>query len=242
MTFLEWLLTKLIGEPTYSKGRGESYWPCPQCGHSRFHTMPDKPQFKHRARCWSCGFRGDALDMVQQFHPDESRGDQIDRLREYLGEYEEARRRSPSLSSGAAGPGRKHSDDGEVDLAWANFTDDLRDTGGYRSAFQILTLFKKHCDDNDVSMEALLQYWRSFEDWKAEGEAQHLTECTDLDCETVRQHLAQCKNPNCNAAVCRLKRARVNRRGGKRGSPAPTPPAPAHLSPSKPAGARQRLG
>jgi hypothetical protein len=80
MTFLEWLLTELIGEPTRRNGNGESTWPCPKCGNARFHTLPDKPPFKHRAKCWACGFRGDAADMLQAFYPDEPWGDRKDRL------------------------------------------------------------------------------------------------------------------------------------------------------------------
>lgn len=71
-TLLEYIIEKHRGKPT---GRGSdpgvSYWPCPVCGHDSFHTMPDKPEMKHRAKCWTldCGFRGDALDMLKIFMP-----------------------------------------------------------------------------------------------------------------------------------------------------------------------------
>jgi hypothetical protein len=82
MTVLEHLLTKYLGKPRSSSGGGVSYWLCPVCDHDSFHTLPDKPQFKHRAKCWNpeCKFGGDALDMLKEFHPDEPYGDRLERL------------------------------------------------------------------------------------------------------------------------------------------------------------------
>lgn len=81
-TFLEYLLARYLGNPDRRCGQGVSYWPCPVCGSSSFHTMPDLPHFRHRAKCHGsyCGFRGDAADMLREFHPDEPYGDRRDRL------------------------------------------------------------------------------------------------------------------------------------------------------------------
>src|SRR5262249_54763273 len=85
VTLLEYILTKYLGKPARTQPNGVSYWPCPVCGHQSFHTLPNKAQFKHRAKCWSvdCGFRGDAADMLKEFHPQEDwneRQKQLDRL------------------------------------------------------------------------------------------------------------------------------------------------------------------
>src|SRR5262245_25662113 len=70
-TFLEYLLTNYLSTPIRTGQHGESYWYCPQCEHHRFHTFPDVPDEKHRAKCWKCGLRGDDMDMLRQLlHPD----------------------------------------------------------------------------------------------------------------------------------------------------------------------------
>lgn len=93
-TILEYLLTKYLGKPARTSGNGVSYWPCPICGHDSFHTLPDKAQFRHRAKCWNsaCGFRGDAADMLKEFHPDEPYGDRLDRLDQLRREWTVANR------------------------------------------------------------------------------------------------------------------------------------------------------
>lgn len=74
-TLLEFALEQELGEPLRRRGSGESEWPCPHCSHPRFHTFPIHPKFRHRAKCWSCGFRGDIHDMLKDFYPDECYGD-----------------------------------------------------------------------------------------------------------------------------------------------------------------------
>jgi len=87
MTFLEFILTQYLGEPTESSGDGESFWPCPQCGHERFHTMPNKKQYKHRWKCWKCEFRGDAYDWLKFVH-DEDWPERQERLAKLREEYD----------------------------------------------------------------------------------------------------------------------------------------------------------
>lgn len=83
-TLLEYLLACYLGSPLRRGAEGVSYWPCPVCGHESFHTLPHKPAFKHRAKCWNpeCGFRGDAADMLKEFHPDTTYNERLDRLTE----------------------------------------------------------------------------------------------------------------------------------------------------------------
>ena len=91
---MEYLLVQYLGKPTRRGSPGESFWPCPVCEHPKFHTMPVKPPFKHRAKCWNreCGFRGDEKDMLKAFHPNEPYGDRLDRF-ERLREEWDARNR-----------------------------------------------------------------------------------------------------------------------------------------------------
>jgi hypothetical protein len=70
MTFLEFVVTQLLGEPTHNgRQHGESFWDCPACGHSRFHTLPDRPRYRHRVKCYRCGFWGDAHDVLKAVDP-----------------------------------------------------------------------------------------------------------------------------------------------------------------------------
>jgi len=80
ITKLEFAIQRLHGKATSTSGNGESYWDCPNCGSSRFHTMPDKPGFKHRFKCWACDFRGDIFDLLAHFFPEEDFGQRKIRL------------------------------------------------------------------------------------------------------------------------------------------------------------------
>lgn len=88
-TFLESVITKYLGPPTRIVGHGEAYWPCPQCDHPRFHSMPDRPEYKHRYKCWSCGFQGDVLDFLQASHPLEPYDKRLDRLTQLQREFDQ---------------------------------------------------------------------------------------------------------------------------------------------------------
>jgi hypothetical protein len=92
MTFLEFLLTKYLGKANGTgESNGVSYWDCPVCEHDTFHTLPDKPPMKHRARCHNseCRFGGDAADMLKQFHQREPWGDRRERLASIELEFEQ---------------------------------------------------------------------------------------------------------------------------------------------------------
>ena len=89
-TFLEWLLTRLIGKPIRVVGNGESYFRCPICNGRKFHTFPLKKSFKHRAMCWNCPFRGDSFDMLKEFHPGDTWDERRERHKELVREFEAA--------------------------------------------------------------------------------------------------------------------------------------------------------
>ena len=68
-TFLEYVATELFGPPDRTNGNGESFWPCPECEHHSFHTMPHRPEYKDRVKCWSCGLLEDVAGLVKVSFP-----------------------------------------------------------------------------------------------------------------------------------------------------------------------------
>jgi len=71
-TPLEMLLTKVIGEPYKTGEHGQSFFVCPCCEakESKFGTLPDVPNEKHRFKCWRCEFWGDIDDAMRPRFPD----------------------------------------------------------------------------------------------------------------------------------------------------------------------------
>jgi len=201
MSFLEWLLTKYLGQPTLCRGNGESQWNCPQCGHARFHTMPDRPPFKHRARCWVCNFRGDALDMLHEFHPDETYGDRRDRLAKLQEEY---RREQPEeFSFRGAGRAKAAEPRDDPDAVAAAFADlhaaverPVPDwaTDVHLAAWRLLAHAADAAWSNGVTLDSLAGYCaRSLLEYR----------------EALREHAAGCNDPDCGVD-CRRTRAAMN--------------------------------
>jgi hypothetical protein len=85
MTFLEWLLIRLIGQPVRYGKKGESYWHCPFAATTHangadndpsFHTLPSTMSMKQRWYCHGCRqehdeHRGDEYDLLRRFYPDQ---------------------------------------------------------------------------------------------------------------------------------------------------------------------------
>ena len=73
MTLLEFVCEQLMGPPV-SQSSDSSTWQCPrhEDNHPSFHTLPHKPEFKDRFKCWSCDFWGDVFDLLREFFPDEN--------------------------------------------------------------------------------------------------------------------------------------------------------------------------
>lgn len=68
MIFLEYLARQLLGPPIVEGS--DPYWDCPSCqARSEFHIMPHKPPHKDRWKCFACGKRGDAYDLLQTLEP-----------------------------------------------------------------------------------------------------------------------------------------------------------------------------
>jgi hypothetical protein len=89
MTFLEFVAFQLLGPPTYSKGDGESYWPCQKCGKFKFHTRPEKPGEKDRFSCWVCGWYGDEYDLLRHFFPHGHYGQRKEQVAVLKQEYDD---------------------------------------------------------------------------------------------------------------------------------------------------------
>jgi ferredoxin len=89
MTFLEYLIERHIGPPSYH-GANYAKWVCPfHNDHDpSFCTRPHDPRYKDRWTCFGCGNCGDEFDFLRLFHPDENYGDQLERLRQLRAEYE----------------------------------------------------------------------------------------------------------------------------------------------------------
>jgi hypothetical protein len=89
MTLLEYVCDQLLGPSNYTVGNGESYWHCPFCSSSRFHTRPSRSEYKDTWKCWSCGRWGDEDDLLQLFYPREYRRHREERLRVLRSDFEQ---------------------------------------------------------------------------------------------------------------------------------------------------------
>lgn len=195
LTFLEFVCFELIGPPTYSKGNGESYWPCPKCSHPRFHTMPHVERYRDRVRCFACPFRGDAFDLLGHFYPREDYGDRQRRIADLERRYQAAAQKgttpvTPTTSPhssfrGVSGSKGRDYDPGtprKVEEAYAAMSEEEMQT--LAAACAIAKRLGVPVDD-------LAWYCYHSELWVREKEAKHLAECED---------------PDCDWAVCRLNR------------------------------------
>src|SRR5262245_10387195 len=91
MTFLEFCCQRLLGLPAKAgASEGESYWNCPfhDDSHPSFHTLPHKPEFKDRWRCFGCGMRGDEADLMKELISGEDWPRRRVRLLQWRQEYE----------------------------------------------------------------------------------------------------------------------------------------------------------
>lgn len=202
-TFLEYLCAKLLGQPAYSKGGGESYWPCPACSSDRFHTMPDIEGKRHRAKCFSCGWMGDAHDLLRQVRPRWNYGDRKAWIWQLRNEYNAQPRPAPTpqdadaqehadaatfLPRGHArsSPARPYdeaeNDPRNIALAWANLTDEERAVMGLSVAI---------ARRKGVSAEGLAHYAYHFHRWVHDTNADHMAGCADPDCDWYCCRLAR---------------------------------------------------
>jgi hypothetical protein len=156
MTFLEFVLTEGLGPATRSSGNGESFWPCAECGHDSFHTMPTMPQYKDRARCFRCDFRGDVTDMLQRLFPHDTKPQHHARMDRLFARYqsENAGAQATPLSSPGAGtlPQRVPDDERAIATVWA----DLREPE--RAILIAARRIMRRVKAKGVSFEGLAEY------------------------------------------------------------------------------------
>lgn len=198
MTFLEYAISKYLGPPTYRHGDGQSEWLCPMCSSSKFHTMPDKPEFKHRYKCWTCNFRGDLADWIREQHPGETYGEHLARIDRLRQEWQALKDREPLAlhSRGLAGSihargygcddPRDHEFCDEADVAVMELKADDTPTDILREQERALEVCARH------GLHPL-------------GFARRLEFIAWVE-ETEHEHMAGCEDPNCEWACCRRAR------------------------------------
>lgn len=193
MTFLEFAVRRLLGEPTGGTRR-DPYWDCPACGRAKLHIRPPLPAYKDRVACWVCDYHEDAAGLWKSTRGGYYR-DAVAALDAWRGEWEQAEAAPPvdpslTISSGGSG-GRRRCQDHPlaVAAAWADLSEDERET--LISALEVMdTIGRQH---PDVSLGALAQYCRDFVESMRRMEEHHLRTCDD---------------PECDAPVCRAVRSR----------------------------------
>jgi hypothetical protein len=203
MELLEYIVYRQLGEPIKVVGRGESYWACPGCGSEKFHTLPYKPEYPHRTRCWCCQlFDGDAADFVGRFDSTlRYYGQKCDRVGKLREEYERVGvdlpwgGRSCLGSASAAGSGTRSSSG---------------DAGGLGRVVSKRALADVWSELTEEETSLLLSA-RALMDRKANGLDFHaltdfLAHWDEFFARTDQAHAECCNDPDCDARVCRAGR------------------------------------
>jgi hypothetical protein len=196
-TFLEYLCETLFGEPVYRQGNGHSEWDCPFYGQARkFSTYPYTPQYKDRAKCWSCNQGGDAADILKLAIPDlrdwDVRRSRLERLR---AEFEADRARAVEQAGDRvpAGhpisfrgiPGGSVADDFDTEVVRDAFSGLAPDEAG--QLYAAVALARGKCPD--APFQLIWYAHRALRDRIehdrriAEENARHMAECTDDRCD-----------------------------------------------------------
>ena len=194
MTFLEYVARQLMGPPQTG-----TYWHCPFCDsdHGSFMVRRPKAGCRVRYKCLRCDAWGDESDLIKHFYPREDYGQRVDRLATMRSEFERGAKPkspvSPLRGRGSLtfieGP---RNDWHDVEIVWNDYRDDLDDFEvGYSFALGLLSQLAERCEKNNVSMEAIVKYWKDFD-----------TCIFEMD----QRHMEECDNPDCEAAVCRINR------------------------------------
>ncbi len=199
MTFLTYVCQQLLGPPKRREDDGQWYWPCPQCEHPSFHTLPHKPPYKDRFKCFRCGFRGDEHDLINFTDPGTDYGERKAWLAEWQKEYQKeatmvipAAPIAPSTTSVPVPPSSLISEEylawlGKHEAAtrsyragmvWASLTDTER------AAVLVIheALLRQGGNGKGVPFEALVDYCLNFQTFIDETNAHHLDNCGDDDC------------------------------------------------------------
>jgi hypothetical protein len=193
--------------PPVSRSYGRATWHCPfhNDEHPSFCTLPPKAGCKDRFRCFGCGAWGDEYDLLRLFFDREN----FDQRRLRLDRWREDWKREQQPGAAAIshrGPGSNEQTtaplDDRLDRARCEFLRDL-EHWELRDDFarSLLSQFEERCRQNDLSMEAVLRYWKNWESllqsqleidrWLASAEMQHYLGCLD----------SECKEPICRAEM-----------------------------------------
>jgi hypothetical protein len=218
-TFLQWLATHLLGTPARQGAPGESYWRCPFHDDSRpsFHTYPTKPPYRDRWRCFGCGLKGGAADLLKELYPGEDWPRRRVRLEQWRREYDAELAAAggdmtpeatatpadgpagfPSPGSGEHGAGRAGAEPRALDPrviseVWADLTAAEQHLLAVAAALAV-SKFVTHATPK-ISVAAA--------PWAL------MLECLDWDrfiAEGDAAHVAECKDPECDAVICRAAR------------------------------------
>lgn len=193
-TFLAYVATKLLGEPTSS-----GCWPCPVCDHRDSLAVNDpKPGCAIKWRCFRCMKWGDEFDLLVWMSPGLSYGDRKYMIGQFREEYHEL------LAKGGRGnaadavipsPGRKNTyaprrssriNFSQAELDWSDWLADIDAAGVDREfAYRVITEFYERGWFGAASWRVgrMLQEWQRFNEWVTDTDEQHMACCTDADCD-----------------------------------------------------------
>ena len=209
-----------MGPPTKRGCGAVSYWDCPKCGSDSFHTMPDVPGIKHRAKCFCClPGRFDLYDIRLCFFGTEGWDARRAIIGQWRQEWEAGQQATPSLTDSHGNTSPKHGGVGGVSVG-VNGSSLISprtriimeksplqqkwdaERMQYRAGvvWADLTDEQRHAfaevhrvmrhHESNDLMAAVAKYSHDFEEWRRF---------------TDSLHLAECKDPNCDAIVCRAK-------------------------------------
>lgn len=191
MTFLEYVCRELIGEPVYSRGNGVSSWSCPchEDENPSFVTRTFVEGGHHRFKCFSCGWWGDELDVLKECFPTENFDSRLRRLDELRKAYKKEIRQpteptKQSTSNSYSGDGgvqtQRENNPQHVAEAWSSIFGDFRNEEVV--AFYVLEKVVETCKCHDIDPEALLQYWKEFNESMNRMLLDHIETCVDPLC------------------------------------------------------------
>ncbi len=193
-TRLHYVCTSLLGPPLYSTSEC-SYWPCPICDSSTFHTLPNRPEFQDRVKCFGCNWLGDELDVARAVHKDKADEVMAALQRAWVagtapGTATAAGPASPLFFPAARAPKGQR-------WPWCKCSSRDQETialDAYSPEADVAVAELAHIDQ-EAAIAALVTCARlglhplalahrlGHELWRAETNAEHMAVCTDLACE-----------------------------------------------------------
>jgi len=171
----------LLGPATSSEGRGVSNWKCPGCNGATFHTMPDRPPNKHRAKCWraACTFNtpADIHDLLQFCRSELRYADRLELLADWREQWQQLGDSQADSETNGEGPeifrpveraeARRIAREANLDAcfdALADLRAVLAERGADESqALATIRAVGDCCRKRGVSMEALALRWGLFD-------------------------------------------------------------------------------